>query len=249
MSSAGSISIYSFHLAHLPPLTAMAALLRPPRAQGLAHSEVFAGMELGAPIVSTRRMQLKRTAVFAEWDNEQSLIAFLAENPLGKKLDRGWHVRMQFLRRWGEVSELSGLPESTEPANPHEPVVAVTLARLRLPELPRFIHWGKPVESQIRDHPEATLALAGIRLPRTVSTFSVWTSTRAMTGMVSGRDSGEAARRHAAAMVERERRDFHHEFTTLRFRPLSEHGTWEGRSRYIPLANGQADPRSSSSGG
>ena len=35
------------------------------------------------------------------------------------------------------------------------------------------------------------------------------------------------------AMVERERRDFHHEFTTLRFRPLSEHGTWEGR-RVVP---------------
>ena len=117
---------------------------------------------------------------------------------------------------------------------PDEPVVAVTLARLRLPQLPRFIKWGRPVEAQIRDHPEATLAIAGIRLPRTVSTFSIWTSTRAMTGMVSGRDAGEAARRHTDAMTERERRDFHHEFTTLRFRPLSEHGSWQGRSNYIP---------------
>ena len=56
-----------------------------------------------------------------------------------------------------------------------------------------------------------------------------------MTGMVHGRDTGgvERPRRHAAAMVERERRDFHHEFTTLRFRPLAEHGTWEGR-RVVP---------------
>ena len=64
------MTLYSFHLAHLPPFTAMATLLRPPRAQGLVHSEVFSGMELGAAIVSTRRMQLKRTAVFAEWVEE-----------------------------------------------------------------------------------------------------------------------------------------------------------------------------------
>ena len=40
--------------------------------------------------------------------------------------------------------------------------------------------------------------------------------------------------RHAAAMAERERRDFHHEFATYRFRPLSEHGAWEGRTGIVP---------------
>ncbi|AQP51483.1 hypothetical protein BW733_12350 [Tessaracoccus flavescens] len=35
-------------------------------------------------------------------------------------------------------------------------------------------------------------------------------------------------------MAERERRAFHHEFTTLRFRPLAEHGTWDGRAGYVP---------------
>lgn len=233
-TGAGTMSVYSFHLAALPPLTAVGAMLRRPKAHGLIHAEVFAGMELGAPVVSPRRMQLKRTAVFAEWEDEQALVSFLAENPFGRRLAEGWHVRLQFLRRWGKVSEFSGLPETAERTAPEQPVVAVTLARLRLPELPRFIRWGRPVERQIRDHPEATLAMAGLRLPRTVSTFSVWTSARAMTGMVSGRDAGEAARRHTEAMTERERRDFHHEFTTLRFRPLSEHGSWQGRSDYIP---------------
>lgn len=228
------MSLYSFHLAQLPPLTAAGAVLRQPKAPGLVHAEVFAGMELGAPIVSPRRMQLRRTAVFAHWEDERALLSFLSSDPLGRKLDLGWHVRLRYLRRWGEVSEFGGLPQTAESSNPDEPVVAVTLARLRIPELPRFIRWGRPVEIQIRDHPESTLALAGLRLPRTVSTFSIWTSTRAMTGMVSGRDDGEASRRHAKAMLERERRDFHHEFTTLRFRPLSEHGTWEGRSGYVP---------------
>jgi hypothetical protein len=40
--------------------------------------------------------------------------------------------------------------------------------------------------------------------------------------------------RHAAAMNERERKDFHLEFTTLRFRCISEHGSWQGRTSIVP---------------
>jgi hypothetical protein len=141
---------------------------------------------------------------------------------------------MEFLRRWGRVAEFDDLPANASEADPNGPVIAVTLARLRLPEVLRFIRWGKPVEELVRDHPGATLALAAMRPPRTVSTFSVWRSQREMLDMVDGRSAISGAERHAAAMVERERRDFHHEFTTLRFRPLEEHGTWEGRSGIIP---------------
>ncbi|WP_345468884.1 hypothetical protein [Paeniglutamicibacter antarcticus] len=196
--------------------------------------EVLAGMQLGAAVISPHRMQVRRMAVFAQWEAEAALVDFLAQHPFGRKLSEGWHVRLEFLRRWGEVRDMVLFPEGEERLELNEPVVAVTLARMRLFEMPRFIHWGRPVERQIRDHPEAILAMAAIRLPRTVSTFSIWTSTRAMTGMVFGRDDGEAARRHTEAMTERDRRDFHHEFTTLRFRPLSEHGSWEGRSDYVP---------------
>jgi hypothetical protein len=79
--------------------------------------------------------------------------------------------------------------------------------------------------------------LAALRPPRTVSTFSVWRSQREMTDMVRGQDSFRGAERHATAMIERKRRDFHHEFTTLRFRALAEHGAWEGRSDIVPRAN------------
>jgi hypothetical protein len=228
------MALHSFHLARAPLGRAAAALARPPAAPGLRHLEALAAMELGAPAVSPRRMRLRRLAVFAEWEDEAALEAFLAERPLGRVLDAGWQVRLEFLRRWGSVRELAHLPADTGRTDPAEPVVAVTLARMRLPELPRFVHWGRPVERQVRDHPETTLALAAMRPPRTVATFSVWTSARAMTGMVFGRDGGDAARRHHEAMAERERRDFHHEFTTMRFRPLSEHGSWEGRSDIVP---------------
>lgn len=226
--------IHSFHLAQVPVALAVGALVRAPSAPGLVHAEVMAGMELGAPVVTPRRMQVHRLTMFAEWAEESALDAFLDADPFGRRLAAGWHVRLAFQRRWGRVAELEHLPDEAERGDLDAPVVAVTLARMRLTELPRFLHWGRPVERQVRDHPATTLALAAMRPPRTVSTFSIWHSARAMTGMVWGRDDGTSGKRHSAAMAERERRDFHHEFTTLRFRPLAEHGTWDGRAGHVP---------------
>ena len=101
-------------------------------------------------------------------------------------------------------------------------------------EMPRFLRWGKPVERLVRDHPGTTLALAAFRPPRTISTFSVWRTVGEMEEMVRGYSTVPDPERHAAAMAERQRRDFHHEFATYRFRPLSEHGTWAGRSGMVP---------------
>lgn len=231
------VPIFSFHLARTAIAATATALLRPPatsRVAGLRRVECMAVMALGSPIVSSARFQLRNLAVFASWDHEHALDRFLADDSLGRTLATGWHVRMEFLRRWGRVSGFDDLPASVGDEDATAPVVAVTLARLKLPESPRFISWGKPVEELVRDHPATTLALAAMRPPRTVSTFSVWRSLREMSDMVRGRDSVPSARRHADAMVERNRRDFHHEFTTLRFRPLAEHGSWDGRTGIVP---------------
>lgn len=189
-------------------------------------------------MLSPKRLLLRRTAVFARWEDEAALESFLERHPLGRRLARGWHVRLEFVRRWGSVAELADLPEDVGRSDPDEPVVAVTLARMRLPELVRFIHWGRPVERLVRDHPGTTLSLAAVRPPRSVSTFSIWRTTREMTDMVFGRSAVPGRERHVSAMAERERRDFHHEFTTLRFRPLSEHGSWEGRGGFVPGGGG-----------
>ena len=191
-------------------------------------------MQLGSPILSPARMQLGNLAIFASWDDERALDTFLEQTDLGRTLEEGWHVRLEFLRRWGHVVALDGLPQKVGDLDPSAPVVAVTLARLKLPQVPRFLRWGKPVERLVRDHPGHTLALAAMRPPRTICTFSVWRSQREMTDMVHGRSSVPGAERHAAAMVERERKGFHREFTTLRFRALAEHGAWEGRRDVVP---------------
>lgn len=141
---------------------------------------------------------------------------------------------MEFLRRWGFIAELDGLPTVAIDYDELRPVVAVTLARLKLSQALRFIRWGKPVEEQVRDHPATTISLAATRPMGTLSTFSIWKTQKAMTDMVNGRSNQSLASRHAKAMLERNRKDFHHEFTTLRFRPISEHGVWQGRDRYLP---------------
>lgn len=101
--------------------------------------------------------------MFARWEDEAAIDAFLA-GP-GARFATGWHVRMTFLRRWSTLVALPDLPQEAEASDDDEPVVAVTLARMRLPEVPRFLTWGKPVERLVRDHPDATLALAAMRPP------------------------------------------------------------------------------------
>jgi hypothetical protein len=105
---------------------------------------------------------------------------------------------------------------------------------MKLFQVPRFIRWGRPVEKLVRDHPGAAFALAAIRLPNTVSTFSIWKSRKEMVDMVHGHSAVPQPKRHAHAMKERERKDFHFQFTTLRFKPIAEYGSWEGRTNIIP---------------
>ncbi len=167
------------------------ALLRPPATAtpGLDHAECLSLMRLGAPTVSPDRLQVRRLAVFAQWRDEAALERFLARDPLGRELAGGWHVRLEYLRRWSTIAALPGLPVRAGTWRQDEPVVAVTLARMRLGEVPRFLRSGKPVERLVRDHPGVTLAAAALRPPHTISTFSVWRTVQEMEDMVHGRSA------------------------------------------------------------
>lgn len=231
------MTVFTYHSAKTGMGTTVRALYRPPTGQqvpGLKHAECLAKMTLGAPILSPARMQLRHLTMFAAWESQAAIDGFLGATALGRALAAGWHVRLAFKRRWGYVSAFDGLAESVGEQDPAAPVVAVTLARMKLSQVPRFIRWGRPVEELVRDHPGATVAIAAMRLPNTVSTFSVWKSQRQMVDMVRGHSAVPQPERHAAAMVERQRKDFHFEFTTLRFRPIAEYGQSEGRTNIVP---------------
>jgi hypothetical protein len=168
--------------------------------------------------------------MFAQWDNQSALDRFLDTDPFGRRLATGWHVRLHYLRRYGAIAALGNLQERAGHWDLDEPIVAVTIARMKLRELPRFLRWGRPVERLIASHPAAVFSTGAQRPPNTISTFSIWRTVREMTEMVHGRSSDVPdAHVHRVAMAEQRRRDFHHESTFMRFRPLSEHGQWQGR--------------------
>ena len=231
------MSIFTVHLVQTSFSKAIMGIIRPPTptgVEGLIHAEVMMGMTLGSPMWSAKRILPRQLVVFAQWRDEQAIDQFLSSHTLGRTLAGGWHVRMVYLRQWGDLDEFE-IPANSEAIDdPRAPVVAVTLARMRMTQVPRFIRWGRPVEKQVRDDPHTTLALAATRLPRTVSTFSIWRTQTDMVKMVQGKAPVQRPERHAKAMKERDRKDFHFQFTTLRFKPLSEHGTWQGRTSFIP---------------
>lgn len=215
------MSVFSYHLVKTSYISDLRAILfssRTKNTPGLIHAECMTVMTLGSPVFSASRMLIRQVAVFAQWENEIAIDNFLKNTSIGKILAQGWHTRLTFMRQWGKISEFKIPNETFEFETLEEPVVAVTIARMKLPEVPRFIHWGRPVEKLVRDHPGTTLSLASIRLPRTVSTFSVWKSLKEMTDMVQGHSHVPRPERHLDAMKERDRKDFHFEFTTLRFK-------------------------------
>lgn len=226
------MSVFTYHLLQTSVLSGLKSVFFPRtqgQAPGLLHMERMHLMTLGAPVFSTSRLLLRQLAVFAQWEDENAVDDFLKQDRFGRMLDKGWHLRLALMRQWGSIHEFRIADEPADPtaSDPAMPVVAVTLARMRLPEVPRFIRWGRQTEMLVRDHPGAVFSLASIRFPRTVSTFSVWKTQQDMLDMVRGHSAVPEPGRHIDAMRERERKDFHFEFTTLRFRALSEHGSWK----------------------
>ncbi len=234
ISKKASKEIFSFHLANLPLYRVPFFIYHPAykkKFSGLKHSESFLTMNLGEPILDAQRYNIKTVAFFARWSNEGYLSDFL-NLPSYKFLKDGWHVRMKLYRRWGEVAALKEAAVDPDMAIPNEPVVAVTLARLKLRETLRFAKWGWPVENQVRNHQGQNLAVAAIRPLITFSTFSIWRDETQMLNMVNGREELRDGESHKMAMKERARKDFHREFTTMRFTPFKEVGVWSGKSNY-----------------
>jgi hypothetical protein len=230
------MSVFSYHLVKLPFLSALKIMLSPigsKQLKGLIHAETMSAMILGSSFLSKSRIFNREIVVFAQWENENYLNDFLETNSNGKQIDKGWHIRLQFLRQWGSISGFQIPTFETAIAN-DQPVVAVTIARMKYTQIPRFLRWGRPVEKQVRDHSGTTLSLASIRYPNVISTFSIWNTQKEMTDMVHGHSKMPQPKRHNDAMKERNRKDFHFEFTTLRFKPIKEYGEWKNIRNYIP---------------
>jgi hypothetical protein len=229
------MSISSYHLIKLPLGKAIKGLftnLIDRNTKGLIYSKYMTSMKLGSPIISTSRFLIREVAIFTQWETEKDLENYLEKSKFGKILKKGWYVRLGFMRDWGEISGYKIPIEKHTLENSNSKVVAVTIAKMKPFAIPRFLKWGRPVEKLVRDHSGTTISMASFSFPNTVSTFSIWKNEKEMTNMVHGHSKMPKPKRHINAMNERERKNFHFEFTTLRFKPLSEHGIWKGVNNY-----------------
>jgi hypothetical protein len=231
------MSIFSYHLVKIPFHLAIKGLFSDPikkNTKGLIRSEYMTAMTLGSAIISPSRFLIRQVAIFAQWENEEALENYLRTERFGKILTDGWHVRLAFMRDWGKITGFQIPYQKATLESESSPVVAVTVARMIPLAIPRFLRWGRPVEKLVRDHAGTLLSLASFRFPNTISTFSIWKTEKEMTNMVHGHSAMPKPERHSDAMKERERKNFHFEFVTLRFKPLAEFGSWKGKENYIP---------------
>ncbi|MDF3819376.1 hypothetical protein P3G55_05675 [Leptospira sp. 96542] len=219
--------ILSFHCFNIPFYKLPFYLYFYPKrnkVSGLVHSESFLSMRLGEPIGNIRRYSFSKLAVLFYWRSEEDLEQFLITNQKNP-IHSGWHIRLKLYRRWGKLQELGSANLYPKESASETPIVAITLARLKISQLFRFTKWGKPVEKQVRDHKGVKFAFAAFRPFRSFLTFSVWNSEREMVQMVQGVDPKLDGLEHKNAMLERNRKDFHTEFTTLRLEILEETGS------------------------
>lgn len=221
--------IVSFHLADPGPRAAVKALRRPPtpaEVPGLTYAETVTTAPLGGGLLPAPRP--RRVGMIAAWEGDEALDEFGRNERLATTFADGWEVRMQPLRVSGHWPEMPWLPQQPLPVDDEEPVIALTLGRLRLARALPFLRSAAAAEADaVADG--ALLASTGLaRPPHLVSTFSIWRSMTAMRDYAYGRDGA-----HQAAVRSDRARPFHHASAFVRFRPYASRGNWDGRD---PLA-------------
>lgn len=227
--------IVSVHIADVGPRATAKALRQQPapaRVAGLTYARTT----IAAPI-SERLLpspQFGRVGMIAAWEGDAAIDEFLSGHPLGETLAEGWEARMEPLRVSGAWPEMPGLPAKPLPVDEGEPVAALTLGRPRLNRALPFLRSAAAAEAAAaRDG--AVLASSGLaRLPRLVSTFTIWRSFAAMREYAYGKDGA-----HAAAVKTDRERPFHHASAFVRLRPYSSRGAWEERDPLAGLIRAQ----------
>lgn len=214
--------ILSVHIADVGLRGTPAVLRMRPRAEGLLWGTTV----LTAPLAAGRDRRPKPGLVglMAGWRDDAVLDRFLEEDPLARRLDGGWHTRLEPLRVSGAWSPLPSLSMAEQPVAEDEPVAVLTLGRLRLTRIVPFLRASAPAERGAVNHPAVVASTAFARPPHIVSTFSLWRTAAEMREYAYGREHDD----HLRAISAHRANPFHHESVFARFRPYASQGAWDG---------------------
>jgi hypothetical protein len=209
---------------------------KPDAVNGLRHANVAFAASLSASTLPPR--EFGRVGLVAFWEDDAALDGFLESHPAAEVLADGWRLRLAPLRAYGSWP---GLPPDipTGRATQYDgPAAVLTLGRLRLPQVPRFLRTSARAEGQVLDSPGLIWA-SGLARPPFVATCSLWESTKSLSTYAYGR----AEPAHTNAIAESEAKAFHHQSAFIRFRPYGSEGGLGGKN---PLPAGwmpTPDPR------
>lgn len=226
----------SFHLTCEPGWKAPLALARLATDRvRLAHVDGLSFVRLlgtGRAARTSWGAQPARTAMFALWESDDALDAFLATSPVA---DRWHHAREHWSVRlhahgghgaWRGIDVVAASASAAVDLAPRadEPVAVLTRADVRVRHWVRFLRAGRPVSDAVAEAPglRAVVALGEAPLGRQ-ATFSVWSSAIALEAFAyRQRDHAEVVRRTRAE-------GWYGEELFARFRPSDSTGTWDGR--------------------
>src|SRR4051794_23126223 len=239
----------SFHLVRYPRTEALTGLSRMAfdrpvlrATPGLRFSRLLG---TGRGRTMTLSADLRRWALFAVWEDEPALDAFLAGSEIAERWDaltrEAWHVRLEPLRAhgaWGGANPLAGAAGAGPAdggaaaagagAEADGPVAIFTRATIRAARLHRFYPAvARPAAELLRA--PGVLASVGIgEWPvARQATFSLWASLDQVKAYAYGSEAHRAVVRRTRA------EDWYAEELFARFVPYGSAGTWDGRD---PLA-------------
>ena len=230
--------IASFHLVDEPSWKTPFVLarlgtdrIRLPRVPGL---EFWRLLGTGSGDGTGRGADLSRSAVFAVWDDESDLDAFLADSSLAKRwrrAEQSWHVRLRSIGghgTWKGVDPLAGLDAGSGDG----PVAIITRANVRRRAWKAFGAASEVVDAELHRAP-GLIDVVGIgETPvGALATFSLWESLSAARAFAYSMPD------HVEVMRRTRDEDWYAEEMFARFEPYGSTGTWNGRD---PLAGAAA---------
>jgi heme-degrading monooxygenase HmoA len=174
---------------------------------------------------------LRRTAVFAVWDDEADLDRFLDQHRIARRwsyASESWNVRLRALGGHGRWRGIDPLDHMTQ-GDRSGPIAIVTRADVRRSAGRRFARAATEVDTEL--HTAAGLIdVVGIGEAPVgrLATFSLWESLDA------ARAFAYSMPRHRQVIDETRDGDWYSEELFARFEPYGSTGTWNGRD---PLEN------------